>query len=277
MYVQIIVAALFAYCHATFRSSGTFSCENYWWDGTYCLDDYSGYHFCKWKGDGAQYQRTYNHEIVKCPANTRCGCHYRIPCNVEKSEICVPYTVPKPMNPVAIFKYSGERKYKDEVTKLSGEIRQDKEKEKYFKTHRIKNKLYFHLLVPRVIGGGSYMNYYGNMEDKICQKWISSTSPRKFFIGKHFHRYYKSLRNTNADHVQKWYSKQGDWQRKQFDKYWFVKLDSEGEHFVPVKYTEKFLESETTTHAIYKVIHWTTVIPKSDTDTDYWFQKPDFC
>jgi len=256
---------------------GSFDCDDNWVDGTYCTDDYTGYHVCTWKGDKGN---RYHHKIVKCPSRTRCSCHYRRKCSMKPSEICKSFIEPKPIVDPAIFSFTGSsttvyisNSYQDVVTSMSGEIRQDMSKKKYMKIYKQHGKQYFSLILPSESGG--LKNYFGSFDEKRCRKW---TTPGKF-LGSDLRKY--TLRKSYVDNKgtthQEWFLEQGDYDGQYFDKLWYVSLDSSGKYFKPTKYIEKFLASDGYTHTTTKIIKWTTKSFLPGSSTDQWFKIPDFC
>jgi len=262
---------------------GSFDCYDNGVDGTYCTDDYTGYHVCTWKGEKG---KIYHHEIVKCPSRTRCSCHYRKRCSMKPIEICKSFIEPKPIVDPAIFSFTGSsttvyhvsNSYQDVVISASGEIRQDMSKKKYMKIYKIHEKRYFSLILPSKSGG--YKNYFGNFDEKRCRKWTMHAFNNRQFLGSDLHRY--TLMKSNVDNKgtthQEWSFKQGDDEGQYFNKFWYVSLDSSGKYSKPTKYIEKkFLASEDNSRKTTKITKWTTKYFVPGSSTDQWFKIPDFC
>jgi len=184
----------------------------------------------------------------------------------------------------AIFRYTGTYLYdyiskrrKDKITKLAGEVRQDRKKKKSYKTwlNCKSNKHYFSIAVPNK--SGSFWYYYGNFEDKACRKY-SRYSPADY-VGSDMKRY--SLQKMYVDEYntthQKWYYKHGDYEGQYWDKFWEVIVDERNGYIMPTKFMENFLASEDNTHTTHKVLHYNVSLPTVGTNTDDWFQIPDFC
>lgn len=277
----IYLAFLLLYFRPSQQHGNHVSCY-YYTDGTYCTDDYSGYHVCTWKGGR---HNNYAHTTVTCPSGTRCSCHYRNMCRVKQARICRPFAKSKSLIDPAIFSATGTRittytspYKKNKIWSLSEEVRQDIKKGMYFRIWQptwCKDKR-FSLILPSGTNG-VYSHFFGNYAKKTCRKYSSKRAPK--YLGKDMAKY--SLLKTYTDKHnatrEKWYFKQGDFEGQYLNRFWEVSVAVDGGYVIPVKYTVSFLASEDNTHTTTRVLHFGNVTTPVNGDTSSWFNVPTFC
>jgi len=251
---------------------------------TSCLPDLSGYRIC----DHGKVT------VVSCPVNTRCACFLGNDCSivqpngyngewgVKEDKICQSLPAPLPMKEVLHLTYKKggwEWRYEDEYLYFDqeGEVKQDLTKHKAAYRWGVPEHRRFKIIIPD--GKGEFIKFYGKYNPNRCRKTKLQTFPE--FASEIKYWRLKETSKTKEDGVEKqmWYNQIFRYEGNNgLTKRWSVMSDAGKKHVVPVRYHDTYTgtqEEQCCDHDVH--VDYKEVKVEENTDTEDWFQVPDFC
>jgi len=250
---------------------------------TSCLPDLSGYKICD---HGKESE-------VLCTGNTRCSCFLGNDCDivqpngyggdwgVKEENICQVLPEPFPMKEVLhlTFKKGGwEWRYEDDYRYFDqeGEVKQNLKQQKLAYRWGVPEHRHFKIVIPD--DNGEFIRFYGKYNPNRCRRVKVKEFPQ--FAGEiKYWRLKHSTKIKNGNEKQMWYNQIFRYEGNNgLTKRWTVISDPVKKHVVPLRYHDTYTgtqEEQCCDHAVH--IDYKEVEVPPNTNTDEWFQIPDFC